>query len=225
MADIVLIGGLWLPADVWTDVVDELAGLGHRGLPVSLPGQGDGNAAATLDDQVAAVLAVVDDCDDPPLVVGHSAAASLAWIAADRRALAGVALIGGFPVGDGEPYADFLPIVDGAMPFPGWAAFEGPDAADLDPAARDRLAASMTPVPEAVAKGIVRLRDDARYDVGVTLICPEFGPEDARAWLAAGELPELAKARRLELVDLDSGHWPMVTQPARLAALLAGLHH
>ena len=157
------------------------------------------------------------------MVVGHSAAASLAWIAADRRALAGVALIGGFPVADGEAYADFLPIVDGAMPFPGWAAFEGPDAADLDPAARDRLAASMTPVPEAVAKGIVRLRDDARYDVGVTLICPEFGLEDARAWLAAGELPELAKARRLELVDLDSGHWPMVTQPARLAALLAGV--
>lgn len=225
MADIVLIGGLWLPADVWTDVVDELAGLGHRGLPVSLPGQGDGNAAATLDDQVAAVLAVVDDCDDPPLVVGHSAAASLAWIAADRRALAGAALIGGFPVADGEPYADFLPIVDGAMPFPGWAAFEGPDAADLDPAARDRLAASMTPVPEAVAKGIVRLRDDARYDVGVTLICPEFGLEDARAWLAAGELPELAKARHLELVDLDSGHWPMVSQPARLAAALAEIHH
>lgn len=225
MADIVLIGGLWLPADVWTDVVDELAGLGHRGLPVSLPGQGDGNAAATLDDQVAAVLAVVDDCDDPPLVVGHSAAASLAWIAADRRALAGAALIGGFPVADGEPYADFLPIVDGAMPFPGWAAFEGPDAADLDPATREGLAATMIPVPEAVATGIVALRDDARYDVPVTLICPEFGPEDARAWLAAGELPELAKARHLELVDLDSGHWPMVSQPARLAAALAEIHH
>ena len=49
---------------------------------IALPGQGDGNAAATLDDQVAAVLASVDACTGPPLVVGHSAAASLAWVAA-----------------------------------------------------------------------------------------------------------------------------------------------
>lgn len=189
--------------------------------PVALPGQGDGNAAATLDDQVAAVLASVDACAGPPLVVGHSAAASLAWIAADRREPAGVVLIGGFPVADGEAYADFLPVVDGALPFPGWAAFEGPDAADLDPATRARLAAELIPVPAGVAQGVVRLSDEGRYDVPVTLICPEFAPDEARAWLAAGELPELARARHLDLVDLDSGHWPMLTRPAELAALLA----
>ena len=189
--------------------------------PVALPGQGDGNAAATLDDQVAAVLASVDACTGPPLVVGHSAAASLAWIAADRREPAGVVLIGGFPVADGEAYADFLPVVDGALPFPGWPAFEGPDAADLDPATRARLAAELIPVPAGVAQGVVRLSDEGRYDVPVTLICPEFAPDEARAWLAAGELPELARARHLDLVDLDSGHWPMLTRPAELAALLA----
>ena len=189
--------------------------------PVALPGQGDGNAAATLDDQVAAVLASVDACTGPPLVVGHSAAASLAWIAADRREPAGVVLIGGFPVADGEAYADFLPVVDGALPFPGWAAFEGPDAADLDPATRARLAAELIPVPAGVAQGVVRLSDEGRYDAPVTLICPEFAPDEARAWLAGGELPELAKARHLDLVDLDSGHWPMLTRPAELAALLA----
>lgn len=221
MTDIVLIGGLWLRPEVWTDVVAELERLGRRGLPVLLPGQGDGNAAATLDDQVTAVLAAVDACAEPPLVVGHSAAASLAWIAADRRAVAGVILIGGFPVADGEAYADFLPVMDGALPFPGWPAFEGPDAADLDPATRDRLAAEFIPVPAGVAEGVVRLHGERRYDVPVTLICPEFGPDDARAWLAAGDLPELAKARQVELADLDSGHWPMVTRPAELAALLA----
>lgn len=106
MTDIVLIGGLWLPPRVWDDVVAELARLGHRGLPVALPGQvarDDGHETVTLDDQVAAVLAVVDACAEPPLVVGHSAAASLAWIAADRREPAGVVLIGGFPVKDGTP--------------------------------------------------------------------------------------------------------------------------
>ncbi|MFT4296027.1 MAG: alpha/beta hydrolase [Micropruina sp.] len=224
MSDIVLIGGLWLAPDVWTGVTTELARLGRRGVPVSLPGQvGEGQVKgnpATLDDQVDAALAAVDGCAEPPLVVGHSAAASLAWIAADRRPVAGVALIGGVPVADGEAYADFLPIVDGAMPFPGWPAFEGPDAADLDPATRERLAAAMIPVPEGVALGTVRLRNEARYDVPVTLICPEFSPDEARAWLAAGDLPELAKVHNLTLVDLDSGHWPMVTRPAELAALL-----
>ncbi len=220
MTDIVLIGGLWLTSEIWDDVVGELARLGQRGLPLALPGQGDGGASATLEDQVTAVLGAVDGCAEPPVVVGHSAAASLAWVAADRRPVARVVLIGGFPVADGEAYADFLPIADGAMPFPGWPAFEGPDAADLDAATRARLASAMIAVPEGVARGIVRLRNEGRYDVPVTLICPEFTPDDARAWLAAGELPELAKCQRLDLVDLDSGHWPMVTQPAALAVLL-----
>lgn len=223
MSDIVLIGGLWLSPEIWSDVVGELDRLGHRGLPVALPGQGDGDTVATLEDQVAAVLATVDGCAEPPVVVGHSAAASLAWIAADRRRVARVVLIGGFPVADGEAYADFLPIVDEAMPFPGWSAFEGPDSADLDVATRERLASTMIPVPEGVARGIVQLQNEGRYDVPVTLICPEFTPDDAKAWLTAGELPELAKARHLDLVDLDSGHWPTVTQPAALAAVFADL--
>jgi len=219
--DIVLIGGLWLPPAVWDDVAGQLTSLGHRGVPVSLPGQGDGNEQATFDDQVSAVLAAVDAAVEPPLVVGHSAAASLAWIAADRRRVAGLVMIGGFPVSDGEAYADFLPIADGLMPFPGWEAFEGPDSADLTESARARLEAGMSPTPEGVARGVVRLSDAARYDVPVTLICPEFSPADAREWIAGGNLPELAKVRNLTLVDLESGHWPMATQPARLAELLA----
>ncbi|MEZ5201955.1 MAG: hypothetical protein R2742_11900 [Micropruina glycogenica] len=55
-------------------------------------------------DQTDAVLAAVDAADGPPLVVGHSAAAaSLLWLAADAREVAGVVLIGGFPGPDGGP--------------------------------------------------------------------------------------------------------------------------
>ena len=47
--DIVLIGGLWLDgSSAWEKVIAELEVLGHRGVPVVLPGQGDGNASATL---------------------------------------------------------------------------------------------------------------------------------------------------------------------------------
>lgn len=221
--DILLVGGLWLDASVWDDVVGQLEARGHRAVPVSLPGQGDGDAAATLEDQVAAVLAALDAADGSPWVVGHSAAATLAWLAADARPerVGGVVLVGGFPTSDGGLYADFFPLTDGAMPFPGWEPFEGPDAADLDDDARRDFAARAVPVPEGVARGVVHLRDERRYDVPVVVVCPEFSPDDARAWVASGDVPELARATRLSYVDVDSGHWPMLTAPAELARALA----
>ncbi|HET8658673.1 MAG TPA: alpha/beta hydrolase [Micromonosporaceae bacterium] len=221
--DILLIAGLWLDGSAWGEVVPTLEALGHRPVPLTLPGQGDGSTSATLDDQVAAVLAAVDASSGKPMVVGHSAAASLAWLAADARPekVAKVVLIGGFPSADGQPYADFFEPKDGIMSFPGWEPFEGPDSADLDEAARRSFAAAAVPVPEGVTKGVVRLTDERRYDVPVVLVCPEFTPAQAREWIGAGDVPELAKAKHLDFVDIDSGHWPMVSRPVELARLLA----
>ncbi|MCX5399214.1 alpha/beta fold hydrolase [Streptomyces sp. NBC_00102] len=221
--DILLIAGLWLDGSAWDDVVPELTALGHRPVPLVLPGQGDGNTLATLDDQLAAVLAAVDAAPGKPLVVGHSAASTLAWLAADARPekVAGVALIGGFPAADGRAYADFFAIEGGVMPFPGWGPFEGADSADLDQEARHRFASAAVPVPEGVARGAVRLTDERRFDVPVVVVCPEFTPSQAKEWIAAGESADLARVSRLEYVDLDSGHWPMVTRPRELARVLA----
>jgi pimeloyl-ACP methyl ester carboxylesterase len=221
--EILLIAGLWLDGSVWNDVAAELERLGHHPVPLTLPGQGDGSASATLDDQVAAVLAAVDAAPGTLMVVGHSAACTLAWLAADARPekVAKVVLIGGFPSADGEHYADFFEVTDGVMPFPGWEPFEGADSADLDEEARRAFESTAIPVPEGVAKGVVALTDERRFDVPVVLVCPEFSPEQAREWIDAGELPELTKAKKLDLVDIDSGHWPMITRPAELARLLA----
>lgn len=221
--DILLIGGLWLDTSAWDDVVPELEALGHRAVPVVLPGQGDGSTTATLEDQVAAVLAAVDATSGKPLVVGHSAACTLAWLAADARPekIAGVVLVGGFPWDDGKLYADLFEMTDGVMPFPGWGPFEGPDSADLSDEVKAALAAKAAPVPEGVARGVVHLTDERRFDVPVTVVCPEFTPEQARQWIEAGDVPELARAKNVDLVDLDSGHWPMFTRPAALATLLA----
>jgi pimeloyl-ACP methyl ester carboxylesterase len=152
------------------------------------------------------VLAAVDSARGKPMVVGHSAACGLAWLAADRRPerLAKVALVGGFPTSDGKPYADFFEVRDGVMPFPGWGPFEGPDASDLDDAARREFAATAIPVPEGVAKGVVRLADERRFEVPVVVV-----------------FPELARAAQVDFADIDSGHWPMVTRPEELARVLA----
>ena len=220
--DILLIGGLWLDRSAWGGVASELESLGHRPVPVTLPGQGDGLASATLDDQVAAVLAAVDAAAGKPMVVGHSAACALAWLAADLRpeGLAKVSLVGGFPSLDGQPYADFFEVRDGVMPFPGWGPFEGPDAADLDDEARRKFAAAAIPVPAGVAKGVVRLTDERRFDVPVVVVCPEFTPAQAREWIGSGDVPELAQAKHVDFVDIDSGHWPMFTKPTELARIL-----
>ena len=222
--DIVLVAGLWLDGSAWDDVLPELEALGHRGIPLTLPGQGDGATAATYDDQVAAVLAAVDAADGAPLVVGHSAACTLAWAAADRRpdAITGVALIGGFPAAHETSYADFFEPDGDAVPFPGWEPFAGPDSDDMSPELKAEVAARTVPVPVGVTKGVVRWTDERRHGVPLTLVCPEFTPEQAREWIASGDVPELADATALEMVDLDSGHWPMFTQPAALAALLDG---
>jgi pimeloyl-ACP methyl ester carboxylesterase len=221
--DILLVAGLWLDGSAWDAVVPGLRASGHRAVPLTLPGQGDGAPAATLDDQVAAVLAAVDAAPGRPMVVGHSAACTLAWLAADARPekVARLALIGGFPSADGDSYADFFEPEDGVMPFPGWGPFEGPDSADLDEEARRRFEAAAVPVPEGVTRGTVRLTDERRYDVPVLLVCPEFSPAQAREWIGAGDAPELARAKHVDLVDIDSGHWPMLTRPAELARLLA----
>lgn len=221
--DIFLIAGLWLDGSAWERVLPRLRELGHRPAALSLPGQGAPPPTATLGDQHEAVVAAVDGAAGPVLLVGHSAASTLVWMAADARPekVARVALIGGFPSADGDAYADFFPIVDGVMPFPGWQPFEGPDAADLSEQQRDAIAMRALPVPEGVAKGIVRLGDERRFEVPVTLVCPEFSPEQAMEWIEGGEVPELARASRVDYVDIDSGHWPMFTRPTELAELLA----
>ncbi len=221
--DILLIAGLWLDGSVWANVAAQLEARGHRAVPITLPGQGDGNASATLADQSATVVATVDAAAGGVMVVGHSAACSLAWLAADARpgTISKVALIGGFPSPDGEAYFDSLPVQDGAMPFPGWGEFEGPDSADLDDAAMRAIASAAIPVPEGVTRGVISLADERRYDVPVVLVCPEFTPAQAKEWVEQGEVPELEKSKSVSFANIDSGHWPMISAPAELARLLS----
>lgn len=219
--DVVLMAGLWLPRSIWDEVSAELVHLGHRALPVALPGVDDSSTDATLADQVRAAVTAVDAADRP-MVVGHSAACTLAWMAADQRpeGVDGVVLIGGFPSSDGDAYADFFPTVDGVMPFPGWGPFEGADSVDLGDIERERIASAAVPVLEGVSKGVVRLTDERRFNVPVLLVCPEFSPEDAEAWIDAGDVPELSRVSDVSFADIDSGHWPMVTRPTALARIL-----
>jgi pimeloyl-ACP methyl ester carboxylesterase len=223
--DIILIPGLWLDGASWDAVTKELEQAGHQVAALTLPGLESPTAdrsGITLADHVAAVVQAVDEAAGPALVVGHSASATLAYCAADARPdrVARLVYVGGFPVPDGQQFMTGLEADGDGVPFPGWDAFEGPDSADLDESAKQDLLARFLPTPVGVITGTVTLGDERRYDIPATAVCPEYSPDDLRAWIAGGDLPELARTRQLDVVDIDSGHWPQVTQPVRLAELI-----
>ena len=145
-----------MPASVWADTAAALDPLGHRAVPLELPGVDDASTLASLDDQLAAALAVIDSTAQP-LVVGHSAASTLAWLVADRRpdSIAGAVMIGGMPSASGSSYAAFFAIGDGMMGFPGWDPFDGPDAADLRAEAR-RIAREVADTTAPVSVALTR---------------------------------------------------------------------
>ena len=91
----------------------------------------------------------------------------------------------------------------------------------MSPELKAEVAASDPPgARRASPRATVHWTDERRHGVPLTLVCPEFSPAQAQEWIDSGDVPELADATALELVDLESGHWPMFTQPAALAALL-----
>lgn len=180
--DIILIAGLWLRRSIWAHVATELEQLGHRPIPLALPGVDDASTGATLADQVTTAVAAVDAAERP-VVVGHSAACTLAWIAADQRpdTVARVGLVG-----------DSLRRLETSI-----STFSRPSVAPLrspggvrskartvrTSAQRNENASrpEPVPVPEGVSNGIVELSDDRRFDVPVIVVCPEFSPDQALA--------------------------------------------
>ncbi|MDO5677093.1 MAG: alpha/beta hydrolase [Propionibacteriaceae bacterium] len=224
--DIILIPGLWLDGESWDRVVPHLLSEGHRVMAITPPGyNGEDPSTVTNADLVAAVVTEIDNSAAPALLVGHSASCAAAWAAADRRPerVQRVLLVGGFPIPDGSVLLDgFEATEDGTLPFPGWAAFDGPDSADLSEADKAWLEGHMSPAPADYALGTQRLRNEERYEVPVVMVCPEYSEADVRDWVAQGFPPvsELSLIRNLSYVDLGSGHWPQVSRAEDLARVI-----
>jgi pimeloyl-ACP methyl ester carboxylesterase len=232
--DIILIPGLWLDGRSWEKVVPVLERAGHRAHPLTLPGMESKDAdrsKVTLRDHVDAVVAAIDSVAPAVgkvLLVGHSAGAAIAYAAVDARPdrVARAVYVGGFPTGDGDALADGYPAENGEVPLPDWSAFEDEELAGLDHKARTEFRERAIPSPERVTRDPQRLTDDRRYDVPVTVICPEFTSEMLRGWIDKGLPPvrEFTKIRDVELVDLPTGHWPQFTRPEDLArSILASI--
>lgn len=220
--NIILIPGLWLDAASWGAVTTGLAEAGHRVDAVTLPGLGEPAAVSGeigISDWVDAVTARIDAADGPVVLVGHSGGGNVAWGAADRRPdrVARVVLVDTSVPFDGGIISEFE-TVDGVVPFPGWDSFDEPDVADLDADTRAATAARALSVPARVPTDPIRLSDERRYAVPVTVLSGQFDGAEFRSFLAqwgpyAIEFEAIADT---EIVRLGSGHWPQFSQPERL---------
>lgn len=225
--DLIVIPGFWMNASAWSPIVPALEEAGHSVRVLTLPGLAsvdDDRAGIGLADHVAAGVTAVDEASGPVVLVGHSGGGAIAHAVADARPerTARVIHVDCVPMGDGAVINDELPVVDGEIPLPDWSAFGDEDLVDLDDELRERFRAMAVPEPARVASDPVVLTDPRRYDVPITLISCQF-PTSMIRQLVAAEHPyttELAKMRDVTLVDLPTGHWPMLSRPAELATAI-----
>lgn len=219
MVDVILIPGLWLDAASWAPVTAAIDAAGHRAHPLTMPGVGEPASDIGIDDWVAAVVEHIDLVEGPIVLVGHSGGGNVAYGAADRRPdrIAHLVLVDTAPPPDGADISEF-PVVDGVVPFPGWDFF-GDDAADLDETTRARTAATTRSIPARVPTDALRLSDDRRFDIPVTMLSGAADETEVRAML--DQWPSwrdtVERIRFFEVVKLGTAHWPQFSQPARLA--------
>lgn len=230
MTTIVLVPGAWLGSAAWDAVAARLRTAGHEVHPLTLPGLGEraGAAAAEvrLADHVADVLDYlsVRDLSDVALV-GHSYAGivtgQVASCAPERVAHAvfvdanlpqpGLSLTDGWSERGVGFVRRQIEQNGGLWPKPEPTDFEGHDLTEQQIAL---LVAESTDHPgrtlfdpAVLPRPLAQLR--ATY---VNSLKPDPAPHP--------DLARFADSPSWNVVDLDTGHWPMFSRPAELAALL-----
>ncbi len=240
MATFVLVPGFWLGAWAWEEVTRDLAAAGHDVHPVTLTGLAERAAEATpqvnVDTHSADILQVVRTRDLRDVVlVAHSGANMPVTAAADRLAsiVRRVVYVDSGPMPSGMAGIDFRDPQaqqqlrdhvaergDGwLIPVPPFDPAADPvNLAGLTSQHLELLRTRGTPQPFGTATQPL-CRPDPAPGIPASMIATTFTPEQVRA-LAAGGNPIFAAMTGLDLHHLPTGHWPMFSRPAELAALL-----
>jgi pimeloyl-ACP methyl ester carboxylesterase len=223
--DVILIPGFWLDSSAWDDIVPAVRAAGHEPKPITLPGLVPADPEVGLRDQVDYVVGLVDAATGPVVLVGHSGGGSVAHAVVDARPdrIAKVIYVDSGPLGDGGIINDEFTAVDGMVPLPPREQFDDETVVDMDDERWAAFGARALPIPEKVATEKQVLSDPRRYDVPITVITCEMSEATLRELMAKGHpyVAELAAVKNFEIVELPTGHWPMLTKPAELAALVA----
>jgi pimeloyl-ACP methyl ester carboxylesterase len=222
MAEFVLVAGAWLGSWAWGEVVPELAAAGHGAHPVTLSGVAEKRAVpGGQKTHVQDIVDVVEGADlRDVVVVGHSYSGIPAGQAAERigdRLARAVFVDSNVPT-DGESFtsvwseAQVAALTErGFWPLLAAEDFAGQGLSDDEIA---RIIGGSTPHPAAsLTEPAVLTRPLG--DLPTTYIkCLLDGDTPSP------DVAELLKSDRWDLVEMNTGHWPMFSQPKELARIL-----
>ena len=231
MAQFILVPGAWLGGWVWKRVVPHLEKAGHSAYPVTLTGMGERVHLASK--EVGMETAVQDVLNllhynelNEVVVVGHSFAGKVAAAVADRahRQVSKVIYVDAFrpelvrePQGGFDPAGEFGPPPPGALGIPLTGAIIDRIGPDVQGADRSWLESLATPWPIKMAKDPITLSKNYDAVPEAYIFCSRSGdPVDE---IVSGKWGALRGPHKIE----EAGHWPMITQPAALAADLVAL--
>ncbi|MFC8275247.1 alpha/beta fold hydrolase [Streptomyces sp. NPDC057271] len=226
MTEFVLVAGAWLGSWAWDEVVPELRATGHGAHAVTLSGLAERRGtAAGQRTHVTDVVEVVEGRDLRDVVlVGHSYAGIPVGQAAERIGdrLSRVVFVDSNVPADGESFVSAWPdgraMVEGAIAES--AGFWPPlDAAEFEGQGMDeeqiaRLVAGATPHPGATLTEPAELARPLGELPATYVKCLLDGAEPN------DDVATLLRSPRWRLVRMDTGHWPMFSQPRELARIL-----
>lgn len=223
MTNFVLVAGSWLGAWAWDEVVPELRAAGHGVHPLTLSGLAEKQGVpAGQQTHVQDIVGEVERLGLRDVVlVGHSYAGIPVGQAAVRIGdrLRRVVLVDANVAVDGESFLSGWPSdpVRAAIEENGgfWPPMPAADYAGqgLTEEQTARIAGS-TPHPGATLTEPAVMPRPLDELPGTYIKCLLDGDEP---WGAAAAL---LKSDRWELVNMDTGHWPMFSQPRELARIL-----
>ncbi|MGN9912940.1 alpha/beta fold hydrolase [Phytohabitans sp. LJ34] len=240
MTTFVLVPGFWIGGWAWDGVAAPLRAAGHQVHSITLTGVAEKAHLATpetnLDTHTDDIVRLIEDEDLRDVVlVGHSGGGMPVTQAADRvpERIKRVVYVESGPLPEGVSQFDTnepaeqerlrAEIGDGhLLPARDWDAAADPVLlAGLDEATLAMLRERSTPHPLGAATQPVR-RTGAGDALPVALVACVFPLDQVKAMVAEGH-PFFAAFQGGEIRGLPTGHWPMLSEPKRLAEILAEL--
>ncbi|GIF49478.1 alpha/beta hydrolase family protein [Asanoa ferruginea] len=217
----VLVPGMWLGGWAWDDVAAHLRAAGDEAIPVTLTGVGDrvgeDGPGADLERHVADIIDATRGHDNIVLV-GHSYGGLPVTAAAARIPVSRVVYVDSGPLPDGSRQLDMGPPPASTGPVPPRSWEPDPLLAGVDEEMLALLAKRSTTHPYAsVAQPLHR---GGSLTAPTTLIACTFSPEQIAEMRTAGHPFFAAVADDVVIRSLPTGHWPMFSEPVRLAELL-----